>query len=132
MTSVCFTAFSNKKHAMTDLWFTGTVMWRKIAADRVCHRRNTEPPGCKGQNEYPKCLVQRKEEWGACLALAVGEEDGGIESRGGGESDTEGRGMGHGAVMSAPRSNEVCDLQFCNMNLSFTTVKPNGEKSYMI
>lgn len=56
---------------MTGLWFTKKVMRFKIAADRVCYGRNAEPLICKGQDEYLECLVQRKEEWGACLPLAV-------------------------------------------------------------
>lgn len=110
---------------MTDLWFTEQVMWQKITADRVCHRRNTETPECKGQHQYLRRLVRRNEEWGACLAWQCGEEDGGIESRGGGKGDTEGGGGGDRAMMSATRSDEVCDLQFCNWNLFLTPVKDN-------
>lgn len=37
--------------------------------------------------------------------------------------------MGEVGEMSATRSDEVCDLQFCDRNLSLTTAKDNIEKS---
>lgn len=59
---------------MADLWFTEKVV-QKITADCVCHERNRLSLSSKGRDKYPKCLEQRKEEWGACLAWQCGEED---------------------------------------------------------
>lgn len=35
-------------------------------------------------------------------------------------------------MMSATRSDEVCDLQLCDWNLFLTTAKDNGEILYLI
>lgn len=67
---------------MADLWLTEKLVWCKITANCVCHGRNTESLGSKGQDKYPKRLEQRKEEWGACLAWQCGGEDGELKVEG--------------------------------------------------
>lgn len=65
---------------MTDLWFTEKLMWCKITADRVCHGRNTEPPGCKGRDEYPG--VEERGMGSMCDLVSVGKKMGELKSEG--------------------------------------------------
>lgn len=88
--------------------------------------------GFQRAGRVPKTPGAEERGMGSMLGLAVWGRRWRIESRGGGECDAEGGGGGDGSVMSATRSDEVCDLQFCDRNLSLTTAKDDVEKSFMI
>lgn len=86
-------------------------------------------PEVRRAGQVPKMPGAEERGMGSMLGLAVWGRRWGIESRGGGECDEEGRGGGDISVMSATRSDEVRDLQFCDRNrsLSLTTAKNNRE-----
>lgn len=89
-------------------------------------------PGVQRAGQVPKMPEAEERGMGSMLGLSVWGRRWGIESRGGGERDEEVGGGGDSSVMSATRSDEVCDLQFCDRNLSLKTAKNNIDKSYDI